>query len=163
MESVSGKAFDFKLFNRVMRYVAPYKGIFYLTAFLSIVLAVVSVARPLLIQVAVNKNIETKDELGLFHITMWLIGILILETILQYVFTYYGNLVGQNIIKDIRNEVFKHVVDFKSKYFDQTPIGRLVTRTVSDIETVAEMFSAGILVILGDLLKIISEIGRAHV
>lgn len=158
MESVSGKAFDFKLFNRVMRYVAPYKGMFYLTAFLSIVLAVVSVARPLLIQVAVNKNIETKDELGLFHITMWLIGILILETILQYVFTYYGNLVGQNIIKDIRNEVFKHVVDFKSKYFDQTPIGRLVTRTVSDIETVAEMFSAGILVILGDLLKIISAV-----
>src|SRR5690606_16141150 len=73
----------------------------------------------------------------------------------QYVFTYYGNLVGQNIIKDIRNEVFQHVLNFKSKYFDKTPIGRLVTRTVSDIETVAEMFSAGILVIVGDLLKII--------
>lgn len=155
MESVSGKAFDYKLFKRVMNYIAPYKAMFYMTAFMSIALAVVSVMRPLLIQYAVNENIASKDELGLFQITIWLIAVLIVETILQYVFTYYGNLVGQNIIKDIRNEVFQHVLNFKSKYFDKTPIGRLVTRTVSDIETVAEMFSAGILVIVGDLLKII--------
>ncbi len=155
MESVSGKAFDYKLFKRVMNYIAPYKAMFYMTAFMSIALAVVSVVRPLLIQYAVNENIASKDELGLFQITIWLIAVLIVETILQYVFTYYGNLVGQNIIKDIRNEVFQHVLNFKSKYFDKTPIGRLVTRTVSDIETVAEMFSAGILVIVGDLLKII--------
>jgi ATP-binding cassette subfamily B protein len=155
MEGVSGKAFDYKLFKRVMNYIAPYKAMFYMTAFMSIALAVVSVVRPLLIQYAVNENIASKDELGLFQITIWLIAVLIVETILQYVFTYYGNLVGQNIIKDIRNEVFQHVLNFKSKYFDKTPIGRLVTRTVSDIETVAEMFSAGILVIVGDLLKII--------
>lgn len=155
MESVSGKAFDFKLFKRVMKYIAPYKAMFYMTAIISIVLAAVSVVRPLLIQYAVNENIAAKDELGLFQITIWLIVVLMFETVLQYVFTYYGNLVGQNIIKDIRNEVFQHVLNFKSKYFDRTPIGRLVTRTVSDIETVAEMFAAGILVIVGDLLKII--------
>ncbi|PKP48739.1 MAG: antibiotic ABC transporter ATP-binding protein [Bacteroidetes bacterium HGW-Bacteroidetes-12] len=158
MKSVSGNAFDYRLLKRILKYVAPYKAMFYATSFLSIALAIVSIVRPLLIQYAVNKNIAQKDELGLIEITIWLVVVLVFETILQYIFTYYGNLVGQNIIKDIRNEVFQHVLSFKLKYYDQTPIGRLVTRTVSDIETIAEMFSDGILVILGDLLKIFAAV-----
>ncbi|MBW6482956.1 MAG: ABC transporter ATP-binding protein/permease [Vicingaceae bacterium] len=158
MESVSGKAFDYTLMKRILKYITPYKVMFYSTAFLSILLASISVVRPILIQKAVNNNIANKDSLGLYEITIWLIVALIIETLLQYVFTYYGNLIGQNIIKDIRNEVFKRVLSFKLKYYDQTPIGRLVTRTVSDIETIAEMFSDGILVILGDLLKIFAAI-----
>lgn len=158
MESVSGKAFDYNLLKRILKYITPYKVMFYSTAFLSILLASISVVRPILIQKAVNNNIANKDSLGLYEITIWLIVALIIETLLQYVFTYYGNLIGQNIIKDIRNEVFKRVLSFKLKYYDQTPIGRLVTRTVSDIETIAEMFSDGILVILGDLLKIFAAV-----
>lgn len=158
MESVSGKAFDYNLLKRILKYIVPYKAMFYSTAFLSIMLAIISIVRPILIQKAVNDNIANKDSLGLYEITIWLIAVLIFETLLQYVFTYYGNLIGQNIIKDVRNEVFKKVMNFKLKYYDQTPIGRLVTRTVSDIETIAEMFSDGILVILGDLLKIIAAV-----
>lgn len=158
MESVSGKAFDYRLLKRILKYIAPYKVMFYSTAFLSIVLAIISIVRPILIQKAVNDNIANKDSFGLYEITMWLIAVLVFETLLQYVFTYYGNLIGQNIIKDIRNEVFKRVLNFKLKYYDKTPIGRLVTRTVSDIETLAEMFSDGILVILGDLLKIVAAV-----
>jgi len=158
MESVSGKAFDYSLLKRILKYITPYKVMFYSTAFLSILLASISVVRPILIQKAVNNNIANKDSLGLYEITIWLVVALIIETLLQYVFTYYGNLIGQNIIKDIRNEVFKRVLSFKLKYYDQTPIGRLVTRTVSDIETIAEMFSDGILVILGDLLKIFAAV-----
>tara|TARA_B100000809_G_scaffold265689_1_gene325328 strand:+ start:303 stop:2123 length:1821 start_codon:yes stop_codon:yes gene_type:complete len=175
--TVTGKAFDFSLFRRVMTYVKPYYGMFYTTAFLSIILALVTLVRPVLIQITIDKfmagvesktfpfintfinqfNFENKIE-GLWVMTMILIGFLILEAIFQYFFTLFGNLLGQNVIKDLRNQTFKHVLDFKLKHFDNTPIGQLVTRTVSDIETIAEMFSGGILIIIGDLLKIFSVV-----
>ena len=155
-KSVTGKAFDFSLFRRVMTYVKPYNSMFYITAFLTIILALVALVRPVLIQVTVDDYIKTKDANGLFYMTIFLITFLIIESIFQYFFTLLGNLLGQNVIKDLRNQTFEHVINFKLKYFDNTPIGQLVTRTVSDIETIAEMFSGGILVIIGDLLKIVS-------
>jgi ATP-binding cassette subfamily B protein len=157
-KSVSGKAFDFSLFRRVMTYVKPYYAMFYTTAFLSIILAFVTLVRPVLIQVTIDKYIKELDSEGLYLMTMYLVGFLVLESILQYFFTLLGNLLGQNVIKDLRNQTFKHVINFKLKHFDNTPIGQLVTRTVSDIETIAEMFSGGILIIIGDLLKIFSVI-----
>ncbi len=156
MASSSGKAFDYNLFKRVMTYVKPYRNIFYITACLTIVLALVSLVRPVLIQITINDYIKKLDENGLFYMTIFLILALIIESILQYFFTYLGNLLGQNVIKDLRNQTFKHVIHFKLKHFDNTPIGQLITRTVTDIERVAEMFSGGILEIIGDLLKIIS-------
>ena len=176
-KTVTGKAFDFSLFRRVMTYVKPYYGMFYTTAFLSIILALVTLVRPVLIQITIDKfmvgvesktfpfintfinqfNFENQIE-GLWVMTMVLIGFLILEAIFQYFFTLFGNLLGQNVIKDLRNQTFKHVLGFKLKHFDKTPIGQLVTRTVSDIETIAEMFSGGILIIIGDLLKIFSVV-----
>lgn len=155
-KSVSGKAFDFSLFRRVMTYVKPYNVMFYTTASLTIVLALTALIRPYLIELAVDNYIQKLDEQGLFNITMLLVGVLLLESIFQYFFTLLGNLLGQNVIRDLRNQTFKHVVNFKLKHFDNTPIGQLVTRTVSDIETIAEMFAGGILVIIGDLLKIIA-------
>ncbi|MBL4668747.1 MAG: ABC transporter ATP-binding protein [Flavobacteriales bacterium] len=176
-KSITGKAFDFSLFRRVMTYVKPYKSMFYTTAFLSIILAFITIIRPVLIQVTIDKfiaGVESKtfpflntfinqfsidNQLeGLWFMTMILIGFLALESIFQYFFTLLGSLLGQNVIKDLRNQTFKHVINFKLKHFDNTPIGQLVTRTVSDIETIAEMFSGGILVIIGDLLKIVSVI-----
>ena len=129
---------------------------FYTTAFLTIILALIALVRPVLIQVTIDDYIKELDSVGLFNITMILIGFLIVESIFQYFFTLFGNLLGQNVIKDLRNQTFQHVINFKLKHFDNTPIGQLVTRTVSDIETIAEMFSGGILVIIGDLLKIVS-------
>lgn len=153
-DSVSGKAFDFSLFKRIMKYTNPYKGVFYFTTFIGIVLAFVALIRPVLIQKTIDENIKNFDGQGLLMMTLILIGFLLLESVFEYFFNFLGNLLGQNVIRDLRNQVFKHVLEFKLQYFDKTPIGQLVTRTVSDIETIAEMFSGGILVIIGDLLKI---------
>jgi ATP-binding cassette subfamily B multidrug efflux pump len=157
-DSVSGKAFDIPLFKRIMTYVNPYKKVFYFTAVLSVVLAVVALVRPVLIQQTIDENIKAFDSEGLLFMTIILIGFLLLESVLEYLFGYLGNLLGQKVIRDLRNQVFKHVLDFRLKHFDNTPIGQLVTRTVSDIETIAELFSGGILVIIGDLLKIVTII-----
>lgn len=154
-KSVSGKTFDVPLFKRTMTYVSPYKMVFYTTAFLSIFLASIALVRPILIQISVDDYIKKLDSEGLFFISMALIVVLLIESFFEYLFSFLGNLLGQNVIKDLRNQVFKHVLSFKLKHFDNTPIGQLVTRTVSDIETIAEMFSQGILVIIGDLLKIV--------
>lgn len=156
--SVSGKAFDFSLFKRIMKYIQPYKGVFYFTAFIGVVLAFVALVRPVLIQKTIDENIKNFDGHGLLVMTLILIGFLLFESVLEYFFNYLGNLLGQNVIRDLRNQVFKHVLEFKLQHFDKTPIGQLVTRTVSDIETIAEMFSGGILVIIGDLLKIFTII-----
>lgn len=137
-----------------MKYTNPYKGVFYFTSFIGVVLAFVALVRPVLIQKTIDENIKNFDGQGLLMMTLILIGFLLLESVFEYFFNYLGNLLGQNVIRDLRNQVFKHVLEFKLQYFDKTPIGQLVTRTVSDIETIAEMFSGGILVIIGDLLKI---------
>jgi len=158
MANISGKAFDYSLFRRVMTYVKPYKTIFYVTAVLSIILALIALVRPILIQITIDDNIKTLDKEGLLSMTIILISVLIVESFFQYFYTLLGNLLGQNVIKDLRNQTFQHVISFKLKHFDNTPIGQLVTRTVSDIETIAEMFSDGILNIIGDLLKIISVV-----
>lgn len=155
MKSVSGKAFDVQLFKRVMHYVKPYNKMFYTTALLSVLLAGIVLVRPILIQIAVDKHIKLMDKQGLLTIIILLIVVLCIESFLQYFFTLLGNLLGQNVIRDLRNNVFTKALHFKLTYFDRTPIGRLVTRTVSDIETIAEMFSQGILAIIGDLLKIV--------
>jgi ATP-binding cassette, subfamily B, multidrug efflux pump len=157
-KSVSGSAFDVPLFKRIMAYVKPYNKVFYITSAISIVLAFMAWIRPVLIQVTIDENIKKLDKEGLLMMTLILIGVLIIESILEYFFNYLSNLLGQNVIRDLRNQVFKHVISFKLKHFDNTPIGQLVTRTVSDIETIAEMFSGGILVIISDLLKIFTII-----
>lgn len=157
-KSVSGNAFDVPLFKRIMAYVKPYNKVFYITSAISIVLAFMAWIRPVLIQVTIDENIKKLDKEGLLIMTLILIGVLIIESILEYFFNYLSNLLGQNVIRDLRNQVFKHVISFKLKHFDNTPIGQLVTRTVSDIETIAEMFSGGILVIISDLLKIFTII-----
>lgn len=150
----SPKNVDYSVFKRVLRYAKPYQTGFYITALLSIILAVVAIVRPVLIQFTIDDYIKGKDSEGLFTMTIILIGVLVLDSVLQYFYTLLGNLLGQNVIKDVRNEVYKKVINFKLKLFDTTPIGRLITRTVSDIETIAEMFTGGILVIIADLLKI---------
>ncbi|MCB0409060.1 MAG: ABC transporter ATP-binding protein [Flavobacteriales bacterium] len=157
-DSVSGKAFDIPLFKRIMAYVKPYKGIFYATAILSIVLAFMAWIRPVLIQITIDDNIKAFDKQGLINMTLLVIGVLLIESVFEYFFNYLSNLLGQNVIRDLRNQVYQHVINFKLKHFDRTPIGQLVTRTVSDIETISEMFSGGIMVIIGDLLKIITVI-----
>jgi len=158
MSEVSGKAWDVKLFQRVFKYVKPYNKQFYFTAFLVVVLAVLSPIRPYLIQYMIDDKVAASDLIGVRNITLLLIGIMVVEAIIQFYQSYLANWLGQTIIKDIRVQLYRHILSFKLRYFDQTPIGTLVTRNVSDIETISNIFAQGILVIFGDILKLIAVV-----
>lgn len=152
--NVSGKAFDLGLLKKILRYIGPYKLVFYGALFLTIFLSVFSTARPLLIRYVIDNFVLVPDGEALYNYTVILCSLLFLESIIQFFFIYGANYLGQNIIRDLRVQLYEHVLSFKLKYFDTTPIGTLVTRAVSDIETIADIFAQGVLVIFGDLFKI---------
>jgi ATP-binding cassette subfamily B protein len=158
-KGVSGNVFDLKLLKRILDYVLPYKGTFTLTGILVIVLAVLAPIRPFLIQYAVDNYILIPDETMLLNVTMLLVGLLVVEAIIQFIQTYLANWLGQTVVKDIRIDLYQKINNFKLQYFDRTPIGTLVTRVVSDIETIADIFSQGILIIIGDILKLVVVVG----
>ena len=147
--------FDFKLLSRVLTFVKPYKLIFYSSIVFSILLGVFSIGRPILIEYTVDNFIIGSNPEMLLNYCLIMVGLLLLEAVFQFVFMYAANWIGQSVIKDIRKKLFDKILSFRLKYFDETPIGALVTRTVSDIETIAEIFSQGVLVIFSDLFKII--------
>lgn len=155
MAQITGKAFDRKLFTRVFRYVAPYKRVFYFALFLTIFLAALGVIRPILIGKAIDVYVVNNDPTGLLYLMLIVVGILFVEAAAQFYQTYYSNWLGQSVTIDLRSLLFNHITSFKLKYFDKTAIGTLVTRCISDIETIAEIFSQGLLSIMGDLLKLI--------
>lgn len=157
--SVSGKAFDLKLLRKILTYVRPYRAVFYGAIVLTVVLSALGTARPLLIQYIIDNFIVSPDSEGLLNYTLIVTGLLVIESFVQFLFTYGANYLGQNIIRDMRLQLYKHIISFKLQYFDQTPIGTLVTRAVSDIETIADIFAQGILTIFGDLFKILVMIG----
>jgi ATP-binding cassette subfamily B protein len=158
MSKVSGKAFDFNLLNKVLLYSKPYKSIFVLTILSTILLAILSPLRPWLIQYTIDNYVAIPNPNQLLKMVLLMIAILIIESVVQFFNTYHTNWLGQNIIKDLRINLFQHILNFRLKYFDNTPIGTLITRMISDIEAIADIFSEGLLVILGDLLKIIAVI-----
>ncbi len=154
-ETVTGKAFDLSLLKRVMVYSYPYKKTFAFTSLLTLLLALLAPARPLIIQYMLDNTILAPNKALLINLTILMVGLLILETIVQFYQTYLANWLGQIVIKDMRMGVYKKISSFKLKYFDNNAIGTLVTRTISDIETIADVFSNGILIIGGDLLKLL--------
>ena len=155
MSQITGKAFDLDILGRVLKYVKPYKTRFIFTFLLTIGLAMVSPLRPMLIQHTFDNYIVMPNAEGLLMMTLIIIGVLFLEAILYYFYTYSANWLGQTVIKDLRLEIYHHINSLKLQYFDKTAIGTLVTRVVSDIETIADIFSNGILVIFGDILKLV--------
>ena len=155
MAQISGSAFDMKLFRRVIQYVSPYKGVFYLALALTIFLAGLGVIRPILIGRAIDVYVMQSDPRGLLYLTLLIVGILFVEAAAQFYQTYYSNWLGQSVTIDIRSKLFNHITTFNLKYFDNTAIGTLVTRCISDIETIAQIFSQGLLTIMGELLKLI--------
>ncbi len=152
--SVSGKAFDMKLFMRVMKYVNPYKTLFVFTGFLVLLSAAISPLRPWLIQYTLDNSIVVPNEELLGFMTWVIVAMLVLEAVVQFAQTYLANWLGQSVIRDLRLDVYNKISHFRLKYFDQTPIGNLVTRAVSDIETIADIFSEGVLTILGEIIKL---------
>ncbi len=155
MSKVEGKTFDITLLKRVMGYVKPYKSLFLGTSLFAILIAFLSPARPILIQYAFDNFILSPDEHKLMLITLLLVLLLITESVFQYFYTYWANFLGQSVIKDLRLQTYKKIINFRQQFFDKNPIGSLVTRVVSDIETISEIFSQGLLVIIADVLKLI--------
>lgn len=158
MAKVSGNAVDVNLLRRVFRYVTPYRSIFAWSIILTILLAVLAPLRPWLIQFTLDKYILENDRRGLADMSLLMVALLLLQTGVQYFHTFFTNVLGQSVIKDLRVHVFNHISSLKLKYFDRTPIGQLITRTVSDLETIADIFSEGLIVIVGDILQVVAII-----
>lgn len=155
MDKVTGKAFELSLFKRVFSFVKPYKRTFYLALSLTILLAGLGVLRPWLIGKAIDGYVINSDPQGLLYLTLLVCFILFIEAICQFYQTYFSNWLGQSVTIDLRDKLFAHITSFKLKYFDNTSIGALVTRCISDIETISQIFSQGLLNIMGELLKLI--------
>lgn len=149
------KAFDITLFKRILQYTKPYKKRFYGVIAFAIGLSVFAAFRPYILKRTINDYIKTHDQNGLLLYVFAMGLVLVLEGISQFLFVYWSNWLGQDIIKDIRLKLFQHFLTFKMKYFDNTPVGQLVTRSVSDIEQIAKIFSQGLFMIISDLMKML--------
>ena len=154
-KSNTGNIIDFILLKRVMQFAVPYRFYFIVAAISAILLSFLGPTRPLLINYAIDNYIIIPNHEGLLKISIVLIFILILEGVFQFFYIYLSTWLGQHIIRDLRSKIFKHILSLKMKFFDNTPIGTLVTRSISDIETIADIFSQGLLVIIAELLKLI--------
>lgn len=153
--TVKGKAFDRRLFARVMEFVGPYKALFWSCFALTILLSITGVVRPVLMGDMIDKHAMRGDMHGLVML-MWLVtGLLFLEGFIQFFQAYWTARLGLNVTFDLRQKLYARIVDFRLRYFDRTPIGTLVTRVISDVETVDEIFSQGLLMIMGDILKLV--------
>jgi len=158
-EVKSGGIVDFKVLKRLFQYAKPFIKQFYLLVFLTVLLAALMPIRPLLVQQAIDKYVPLGDTGGLMTMMIILVAHLIILAVIQYWHTYLAGWVGQSIIKDIRIKLYRHLLKLRLKFFDKTPIGRLVTRNVSDIETLSNVFSEGIAALIGDLLQLLVIMG----
>lgn len=158
MSQVTGKALDWKLLGRIMHYVQPYRRTFIVAAFLTVFLAANALVQPVLMQITLDKYILGNNYNGLVLMVVLMIAQLAVQTVAQYYQTFSTNALGQSVIRDLRIDVFNHIMSLRLKYFDRTPIGMLITRTVSDLETIADIFSEGLISIVGDLLLVIAII-----
>lgn len=152
---MQAKAFDTHLFKRILKYTKPYKKRYYGVVMFAILLSVFAALRPYLLKQTVDDYIAPKDEHGLLLYISMMGIVLLLETLSQFYFVYWANWLGQDIIKDIRTKLFQHILSFRMKYFDHAPVGQLVTRSVSDIEQIARIFSQGLFMIISDMLKML--------
>lgn len=147
--------FDFGLLRRVFGYASPYKKKFYLSVALAIILAIITPVRPYLIQVTVDRYIRNSIIDMVILITIYQIGILLLETGLRFLFSFTTNWLGQAVVKDMRIAVYKKILGLNLSQFDKTPIGTLTTRTINDIESINDIFAEGLVPIIADLLSIV--------
>lgn len=155
----SGDIIDAQVLKKLYQFVKPYQTRFYFLVFLTIAMAVLAPTRPYFIQIAIDDYVAVGDSEGLLKIIYLLIVLLLLQSLVQFAHTYLSGWIGQVIIKDIRIKLYRHLLKMRLKFFDNTPIGRLVTRNVSDVETLADVFSEGLAAIIGDLLQLITILG----
>ena len=155
----SGNIIDLRVLQRILGFIAPYKSRFIAIIFLTVLLGILGPLRPLLIQYTLDNHVALGDFSGMTMIMIWLFVLLGFQSIAQYSHTYLSGRIGQFVIRDIRVKLYNHLVNLRLKFFDKTPIGRLVTRTISDVESLADVFSEGLAAMAGDLLQIIFILG----
>lgn len=155
----SGNIIDWSVLKRLMKFVTPYRGSFYGLIVLTLLLGLLTPLRPFLIQYTIDNDVAFGDYAGMVNIMLVLLVLLIVHSLVQYAHTYISGWLGQQVIRDIRTKLYEHIVNLRLKFFDKTPIGRLVTRTVSDVETLADVFSEGLAAMAGDLLQIVFILG----
>ncbi len=155
MSETTGNAFDFKLFKRLLAFTKPYRGVFYFVAFAAIVMSGLAVLRPYLLKLAIDNSMVPKDGEGFMKYIILMIVVLLLEVIFQFAFIFYTNWLGQSVIRDMRQKLFRLMMSFKMQYFDKSAVGRLTTRAVNDVETISSIFSEGLFMIISDLLKML--------
>ncbi len=158
-EEVLGKAYDSKLMKRLLSYIKPYRKYVIFAILLNIVVAALGPLRPYLTKVAVDKYIANSDYHGLFIISLILFGSLILQSVIQYFLTYYTQYLGQKTLYDLRTQLFQHIQKLALRFFDRTPIGRIVTRATNDVEALSELFSSGIVMVFSDIFIILWILG----
>ncbi|TAH27272.1 MAG: ABC transporter ATP-binding protein [Cytophagales bacterium] len=158
-ETKSKKVFDFQIIKRLLNYTKPYRFKFYALIGIIILASILGPLKPWLIQYIIDVPVREGDRILLLNATILLLILLVLHAILQYYSTFLAGWIGQHIIKDLRVKLFKHLLQMRLKFFDQNAIGRLITRNVSDIETLADVFSEGMAAIAGDILQITVILG----
>ncbi len=154
-ETKSGEVFDWSILRKIYKYVNPYKGTFYFLVILTVLTGVLAPTRPYFIQYTVDNHILFGDFEGLWQMTVLLIGIAIVQGIIQFGQTYYSEWLGHTIILDIRTRLYQHITHLRLQFFDRTPIGRLVTRNISDVEALSSIFTEGLASIVGDFLQLL--------
>jgi ATP-binding cassette, subfamily B, multidrug efflux pump len=155
----SGNIIDWSVLRRLMKFVVPYKGRFITVIVLTIVLGLLTPTRPFLIQYTLDHDVAVGNYEGMMRMMGVLFILLIIHSIAQYIHTYISGWLGQQIIRDLRTRLYDHIISLRLKFFDKTPIGRLVTRTISDVETLSDVFSEGLAAMVGDLLQIVFILG----
>ena len=153
--SSRGNIIDISLLRRVLKYTIPYKNYFFIALFTAIILSLLGPIRPVLINFTVDNYILIPNPEGLLRIIIIIFSLLVIEGIVQFFYIYLSSWIGQHVIQDLRSKIFEHIISLKMRYFDKTPIGKLVTRTISDVETISDIFSQGLLVIIAELLKLV--------
>ena len=155
----TGKIVDWNVLKRLFQFISPYKWQFTFLIFLTTLSAALVPLRPYLIQHTIDNDVVKGDYQGLVNMMYWLLGLLAFQALVQYIHTYLSGWIGQYIVKDIRVKLYDHLLKLRLKFYDNTPIGRLVTRVISDIETLSDVFSQGLASIVGDLLQLFFIMG----
>ena len=150
------KNFNLKLLNRLIGFTKPYKFNFIFVSFSAIIISFLSILNQYFLKIAVDEYITPKDYKGLLIIIVLMLSVLCFQVIFQFLFVYFTNLLGQKVVYDLRTKLFKTIINFKMSYYDKSSVGRLVTRTVSDMETIASIFSQGLFMIFADLILMFS-------
>lgn len=154
-EKVSGKIFDYQVFKKIMVYAKVYRLEFFISVVSVLLLAVLGAVNPLLIQKIIDVYLADKNWEMLLNFSLIMFAVLLGEVIFQFLFIFYANWLGQNVVNDIRIKLFDDLLKFKMSFFNRQPVGKLVTRVVSDIETIESIFSQGLFTIISDLLKMV--------